>query len=71
MESSDIRPEESLYWNAENTDNAGFILPLERCSENPELYHIAKELIENRHSLMQVIFSSEKRNVYIPQNPLQ
>lgn len=69
MESSDIRPEESLYCNAENTDNAGFILPLERCSENPELYHIAKELIENRHSLMRVIFSAEKRNMYIPQKP--
>lgn len=38
--------DESLFWNVGSTENAGFIIPVERYSTNWELYQIAEELID-------------------------
>lgn len=51
----DILPDESLYWNVEDTDNAGFIIPVERYSDDWRLYRAATRLIKLQRMFLRKI----------------
>lgn len=60
FEKSDVKTDESIYWNVPDTDNAGFILPIERYCSNWRLYRVAEELIgKQQHFLRTIIFGGK------------
>lgn len=52
---SGMRPDESVFWNVEGTDNAGFIIPIERYSDIGELYLQSKKLINDQRDFLREI----------------
>lgn len=54
---SGMRPDESLFWNVENTDNAGFIIPIKRYSDIGELYLASDSLINAQREFLRNITS--------------
>lgn len=52
---SGMRPDESVFWNIEGTDNAGFIIPIERYSDIGELYLQSKKLINGQRDFLREI----------------
>ncbi|MCM1055271.1 MAG: hypothetical protein NC394_07090 [Bacteroides sp.] len=54
-EFSGIHPDENLFWNVEGTDNAGFIIPIERYSDIGELYLWSEKLINGQREFLKEI----------------
>ena len=52
---SGLRPDENVFWNIEGTDNAGFIIPIERYSDIGELYLQSKRLINGQRDFLRKI----------------
>lgn len=52
---SGMRPDESVFWNVDGTDNAGFIIPIERYSDIGELYLQSKKLINGQRDFLREI----------------
>ena len=60
VKASDKKADESLYWNVPDTDNAGFIIPIERHCSNWRLYRTAEELIDKQQHFLCTMISGGK-----------
>lgn len=54
-----FKEDTSLFWNIDNTSNAGFIIPVERYSSNPELYYAVYRLMHDQYMLFWEIFKTK------------
>ncbi|MBD5104269.1 MAG: hypothetical protein HDT47_05340 [Ruminococcaceae bacterium] len=52
---SGLHPDETVFWNVEGTDNAGFIIPIKRYSDIGELYLQSKKLINGQRDFLREI----------------